>query len=56
MKKRAALVAAIVSVLSVFPIGGASASCHEIDGVNGCVEGYICRAVAVVNDTANCVM
>jgi hypothetical protein len=61
MKKRAALVAAVITVLGVFTAPAASASCKQIDGVDGCVETIICKAAApadkVFGDgTVNCIM
>ena len=55
MKKRAALVAAIVAAFSVFPIGGASASCHQLVEGGRCIESVICGAVGVVNEHAECI-
>lgn len=60
MKKRAALVAAVVTVLGLFTAPSASASCTQIDGVDGCVETIICSAAApaekVLGDgSVNCV-
>jgi hypothetical protein len=61
MKKRAALIAAIVTVLGLFTAPSASASCTQIGGVNGCVESIACRVAApaekVLGDgTVNCIM
>ena len=61
MKKRAALVAAVMTVLGLFAAPSASASCTQIDGVNGCVETIICGAAAPAEavlgeGTMNCVM
>jgi hypothetical protein len=62
MKKRAALVAAVVTVLGLFTAPAASASCTQpIAGMDGCVETIVCKAAApadkVFGDgTVNCVM
>lgn len=61
MKKRAALVAAVITVLGLFTAPSASASCTQIDGVDGCVEAIMCRALGpaelVLGDgSVHCVM
>ena len=61
MKKRAALVAAVITVLGLFTAPAASASCTQIDGVDGCLESRVCRALAPAEEvlgsgTLNCIM
>lgn len=62
MRKRAAFVAAVITVLGLFGAPSASASCTQpIAGMDGCVETIVCRALApadkVLGDgTVNCVM
>lgn len=55
MRKRAAIVAAIVAAMSVFPVTAASASCTEVIEETGCVENVACAATtAVVGDKVHC--
>lgn len=62
MKKRAALIAAVITVLGMFTAPAASASCTQpIAGMDGCLETVICRAAAPAEavlgeGTMNCVM
>lgn len=55
MKKRAAVVAAIVAAMSLFPATGASASCTEVIDGTGCVENAVCAVTdAVFGDKVHC--
>lgn len=55
MRKRAAVIAAIVAAMSVFPVTGASASCTEVFEETGCVENVVCAATtAVAGDKVHC--
>ncbi len=56
MKQRAALVAAVVTVLGMFAAPAAHASCTEVIDGTGCVENVVCGAAdAVLGDKVNCV-